>query len=242
MQITTTKRFTPGTAAAGPPKEFSWSYSKVKNYEGCPRKHFHVDLVRDIKEEESDALTWGNRIHEAAAQRLGPRHVPLPAGMEFLTDWITRVELGAQGGKLLVEQKYAMTRHMQPCSYFDHRTWVRGIADVLILKPPVALSLDWKSGKIVEDSVQLALVGALLFAHYPDIEKIRSTFVWLKEGAQTDVYMTREDLVSLWDGLMPRVAALEQSAISGVYPPKPSGLCKRYCPVESCEFHGVGSN
>jgi hypothetical protein len=242
MQITTTKRFTPGTIAAGMPKEFAWSYSKIKNFESCPRKHFHIEVAKDTKEEESDNLLWGNRIHEAAAQRLGPRKVPLPAGMEFLADWIDRVEIGAQGGKLLVEQKYAMTRKMEPCSYFAPTTWVRGVADALILKPPVALSLDWKSGKIIEDSVQLALVGALLFAHYPEIEKIRSTFVWLKEGAQTDVYMTRDDLVSLWAGLMPRVQALEQAAANQNYPPKPSGLCKRYCPVETCEYHGIGSN
>jgi hypothetical protein len=239
MQVTTVKRYD----APKEPKEFAWSYSKIKNFESCPTRHLHIDVLKDVKEERSESLDWGDRLHEAAAKRLGPQHVPLPDSMkEILSPWITRVERGAEGGKLLTEQKYAMTRDMRPTGYFSNDVWLRGIADVLILKPPVALSLDWKSGKIIEDSVQLALVGALLFAHYPDVDKIRSTFVWLKEGCETNVYMVRDDLASLWMGLLPRVTALELAAVNNDYPPKPSGLCKRYCPVESCRYHGVGSH
>jgi hypothetical protein len=53
--------------------------------------------------------------------------------------------------------------------------------------------------------------------------------------------MTRADLPSLWEGLAPRLEAMELSSITGDYPMHPSGLCKRFCPVTSCRYHGIGT-
>lgn len=27
---------------------------------------------------------------------------------------------------------------------------------------------------------------------------------------------------------------------AGIFPPKPSGLCKKHCPVETCEYYTTG--
>lgn len=219
------------------PKEFAWSYTKLNNYETCPRRHEHVDVLKDVDEGESEHLIWGNQVHAAAAAWL-EKGTPLPPGMEYLTEWLTRIKAGAEGGRLLTERQLAMTRDQKPCGWFDRKTWVRAKADALTLKGPVALSVDWKTGKIIEDSVQLQLVGALLFVHYPEIKKIRSSFIWLKENAETTVHMSRDDLPTIWSGLHPRVESLELAALKGEYPPKPGYLCKSWCPVSSCEYFG----
>jgi hypothetical protein len=238
MEVTTTRRFAPMPEQ----KEWAWSYSKLKNYEVCPRRMHHTDILKDVPDEESENLACGNRVHKAAAERLD-LHRQLSKEMAFLAPWCTLVEGAVQRlkGKLLVEQQLAATRAMQPTGWFSKDVWFRGIADALVLAPPVAISFDWKTGKIVEDSVQLALVAALLFAHYPDINKIRSQFIWLKEGTETTVDMTRGDLPSLWAGVLPRVASLEQASKTGEFPPKPGRFCKRFCPVSSCQYHGVGT-
>jgi spore coat polysaccharide biosynthesis protein SpsF (cytidylyltransferase family) len=46
------------------PKPFAWSYSKLKNYEVCPKRHWHVDVKKDFKEAESEALKQGNLVHK----------------------------------------------------------------------------------------------------------------------------------------------------------------------------------
>ena len=42
------------------PKPFAWSYSRLKNFEVCPKRHFHVDIAKDFREEEGESLVWGN--------------------------------------------------------------------------------------------------------------------------------------------------------------------------------------
>jgi len=61
---TTTTRYKP----AGP-KPFAWSYSKLKNFEVCPKRHYNVDVIKSFKEEEGEALVWGNMVHKALADR-----------------------------------------------------------------------------------------------------------------------------------------------------------------------------
>ena len=43
-----------------------WSYSSMKLFEQCPRKYFHLRVLKDIVEPESEAMNYGTRFHEAA--------------------------------------------------------------------------------------------------------------------------------------------------------------------------------
>lgn len=237
MQVTTTTRNgRPFNAASAKP--FSWSYSKLKNFEACPKKHFHVDIVKDAKESESEELKWGNLLHKAAAKRLKDKE-PVPPGFEVLEPWCQRIEKGP--GVILVEQQLAIAEDFGPCGWFEkgeRYAWHRGIADVIKIVGPVALACDWKTGKIKEDSVQLALMAACIFAHHPTIEKIRTEFIWLQFDAASRADFTREDMPGLWRGLWPRVEALKRAHELFEYPAKPGGLCRRWCPVKQCPHNG----
>lgn len=103
----------------------------------------------------------------------------------------------------------------------------------------MALVADWKTGKILEDSVQLALMAQCVFAHHPEVQRVRSEFIWLKEDATTRADFSREDMVKLWVSLNPRIAALEHAHNTTTYPAKPGSLCRRWCPVKACPHHGV---
>lgn len=219
-------------------KPFAWSYSKLKNYESCPKRHFHVDILKDVKEEESSQLKWGNQIHKAAAKRVS-LGTPLPAGMDTLEWWCQRVLTGE--GNILVEQQLAINKEFGSSEWFGKDTWYRSIADVLKIMGPVALALDWKTGKILDDPVQLALMAACIFAHFPDIHKIRTEFVWLKEGPGVS---SREDfdrnaMATVWKGLWHRIQQLEHAYNTTTYPAKPGYLCRNYCPVKQCPHHGT---
>lgn len=224
-----------------PVKEWSWSYSKYKNYELCPKRHYEIDIAKTAKDTEDDdpnsALNWGNRVHKEIAAAL--KGVPLSPEMAAYQPWVNRVLKGP--GQLLVEMKYAITRDFQATQYFAKDVWYRGIGDVVRVDRNLALILDWKTGKVLEDSVQLMLMAQCLFSHYPDLTHVRSEFVWLKEGCTTPELFTRQEVAEQWLTLLPRVKLMEDASKLMNFPPKPGHLCKKYCPVTSCPFHGKGS-
>lgn len=229
-------------APARTTKDWSWSYSKLKNYEVCPKKHYEVDIAKTSVETQSDdpdsALNWGNRVHDAFKKTLRGE-APMPPEMASYQTWVDRVLRGP--GQLLVEQKYAINRQFKPTTYFANDAWYRGIGDVVRLDTDIALILDWKTGKILEDSVQLMLMAQCLFSHYPKLRYVRSEFIWLKDDCTTPELFSRQEVADQWVDLMPRVQALEEASKTMTYPPKPGHLCKRYCPVTSCAFHGKGA-
>lgn len=227
----------PVTTYANPQaKPFAWGYSKLKNYETCPKRHFHYDISKDVREPESDQLKDGNFVHDVLAKRLGEKKIPLPPQVSELEKWALRVE--ATPGQILVEQKYAILRDFSQCAWFDKKAWCRMIGDVVKLMGPVGLVIDWKTGKIVEDSVQLMLMAQGMFSAYPTLRMVRSEFVWLKEDATTRQDFKREEMAGHWAGLLPRVAILEQANQTMTYPAKPGYLCKRWCAVTACPHHG----
>lgn len=227
----------------GRAKPFTWSYSRLKNFNTCPLRHQHVDLLKDFKEEPSEHLEYGEAVHAMLAKRIG-KGVPIPALHEQLLEpWAQRVLKGVDGSQgaptVLVEQKLALTQDLKPCEFFDRQAWFRAVCDVVKLHGPVALVLDWKTGRIVEDSVQLSLAAACVFAHHPSVQKIRSEFVWLKEDAETTAVLSRDDLPEVWRAITPQLEAMRTAHDTGVYPPAPGRLCRSWCPVSTCRFHGV---
>ena len=217
-------------------KPFTWSYSKLKNFETCPKRHYEVDLAKSVKEDESDSLLWGNQVHTHMAARCGEKRTPLPKSMTIYEPWAERVVTSE--GTILVEQRLALTLDFGDCGFFDANVWFRGVGDVIKLNGPVALTLDWKTGKILEDSVQLALTAACIFARFPEVKKVRSEFIWLKDNATTREDFTPADMPGLWKALWPRLEAMEHAHKTTTYMAKPGGLCKNYCPVSSCPHWG----
>lgn len=241
-------------------RPFAWSYSKLKNFETCPRRHWHLDMKRDITEPMSEAVTWGNEFHRHMANAIGtddnharqPRERitqrPLPSGYERFQPWVSRfLHARANGAAVYAEISLAITREFQPCAWFAPEAWFRTKVDVMMLTADKLMACveDWKTGRRVEDSPQLVLTAIALMAHYPSLHAVRTEFVWIKEmrdEAPFDcvdrVSLWRKDIPGAWNGLAARVRSLEDAFTSRSYPARPSGLCRRHCPVSYCEHHG----
>lgn len=225
-------------------KPFSWSYSRLKNYESCPKKHYHIDIAKDIKEEESEELKFGNMLHKALANFISkgePLPVPFKAYEKYVDGVFTFKGKDVRQNeniKILVEQQLAIDAEFAPVEWFSKTAWFRGIGDVIWIIGPVAFIGDWKTGKIVADSQQLALMAACVFAHHPQVQIVRSEFVWLREDANTTQDFKREDMPAMWSNLWTRIKTLEHAYLTTTYPAKPGGLCRRWCPVNTCVHHG----
>lgn len=233
-------------------KEWSWSFSKKKNFDTCPKRHYEVDILKNFTE-SSEALTEGNEVHKALAAAVlhacgiptsgsGRDMViakPLPEPYSYLQKWVDVVATSA--GTLKVEEKYAITRDFQKTAYFAPNTWYRGICDTLRLNGTTATALDWKTGKVQHNSVQLMLMATCIFIHYPQIETVKTRFVWLAEDCTTREIWQRSTIMKEWTALLPELATMEQASKTLTYPPKPGALCRKWCPVNSCPFHGKGT-
>lgn len=222
-------------------KPFTWSYSALKNYRNCPKKHFEVDILKSHGEERSEALAVGEEIHKAMELRCG-KGVPLPPALQqYEPEAVKVVGNMPPGTILLVEEKAAIRKDFTACGYFDPGVWCRMKIDVAKVCGDVGALVDWKTGKIVEDSEQLAINAAWMFAKFPAVQRIRTKYVWLGQFAETVVDFGRHDMVGLWNHLMPELQQYEQAKATATFPPKPGGLCRNYCPVTSCGYHGKGS-
>lgn len=233
-----------------PVKPFTWSYSRLKNFNTCPSRYNHYDVLKDVVEEKSEALTYGDEVHAAMAKRIS-RGTPLPPALEGFEPHAAKVLEGSLHNpnvRVLVERKYAIRKDYTPCGYFDKDVWYRAVADALRLQGAVALLVDWKTGgqpnnerKVREIIPQLWLACAAVFAHHPEVNAMVAKFVWLDHHAETTLKIYRHQMKDFWDHILPEVAKLQEAHLTNNFPPKPSGLCRDFCGVQSCEYHGVGN-
>src|SRR5262245_34736314 len=226
-------------------QNFSWSWTRLSKWRSCPKRHYHLDIAKDIPEPQTEALRWGDEFHKAVAAYI-ENGTPLPDSVEkyeALPGVFRRFK--ERTGRLDVELEMAMTRDFEPSEWRDwDNTWLRAKIDLLILspKPRIAFALDWKTGrKIQPEFEQLGLSAALIFAKYPTVETVHTSYQWIAHNTETFAVYQRGEMVPFWNKLMPELKRWEKDAKEMTYPPKPSGLCKAHCPVVHCAYHGKGN-
>ena len=210
----------------------AWTYSQLDTFENCPRKFYHLKVKRDIVEPPTVHTEWGTRVHTAFEDFIKDG-VMLPEGME---QWQTLAfKLAKLPGAKLCEQAYALDRNFQPTEWKG--AWTRGIADLVVIHGDKAVVADYKTGKR-KPTEQLDLYANYVFAHHPEINKVTTGFIWLKEKKIDWTPRERADVPIIWQNFVPRVNKLESAYERDSWPAKTSGLCKAWCPVLSCEFNG----
>ena len=216
---------------------FTWSYSRLKNYETCPKRHYHYDIAKDV----SDATkqnTEGQDAHKAFELRL-KRGVALP--LPYAHHEPILAKLAGMGGITYPEQKLALTDKFKPTAFFAKNVWFRTVMDFCNINGTQAIVLDYKMGKPTSDMTQLQLMSATVMHYQPEIVKVKAGLLFLNHGIAERAEFQRGNLPQIWGGVLPRVRKLETAMRDQEYPPKPNGLCVRYCHVVSCPFHGRGS-
>lgn len=239
----------------------AWSHSALESFETCPRKHEQVKVLKFFAEPKNDAASWGDEFHraaevyiKAAAERRPiygvdeaiagmDEHTMLPKNMvqyaPYLRPFIERP------GKTFAERKYALTIGLTPCGFFDKATWLRAIIDVLTLNGSVAHVDDHKTGRNRKKDMQQLIVFALAtFYTHPEIDTVHTAYHWLQHGFGEDAkdreVFYRYQIPDLWMQLVPKLERYKAAFGAGIFQPKPSGLCKRHCPVNTCEYWGSG--
>jgi hypothetical protein len=216
----------------------AWSHSSLKDFETCPRKYHEVRVLKNYPREETEATIYGTQLHEAAECYIRDG-APLPKGMEFLQP--TLDSLKAMPGRVFCEHEMALRADLSPCGFKDSDVWVRGIADLLIVDDDnlTARVFDYKAGgNRYPDTDQLTLMSLMVFANFPHIRRVTGGLLFVVKNTVTKHKVDRDQGGALWWKYRERVARIEAAHDSGVWNPKQSGLCRKWCPVTTCEFNG----
>jgi len=214
-----------------------WSYSSLTAFETCPRRFKLTRVTKEVIEHQTEATLHGNEVHKALEKHLkGEAH--LPPKYESYLALVDKVK--AAPGHKLVEFKFALTQNFKPTTFFAKDAWVRGVIDFGVLSEKTGVVLDWKTGKPKDDHDQLKLFAAVALATYPYLESVKTGYVWLAHNKMDSKEFTKADIPEIWGDFAPRVIRLTEAAEKDTFPPKPSGLCKAWCPVphSKCEFSG----
>lgn len=220
----------------------AWSISALSSFETCPKRYYNVNVAKKFVEEKGEAVTWGSEVHKAFERYLS-MGTSFPVGMKNLETIAKRFDAaGQQADEVFVETKLALNAELQPVTYFAKDTWVRSVIDYGILKDDRVAIIDWKTGKKKSNDDQLALMAGMAMAKFPQVTTVSSTFIWLQEPPAQQVEVlsyNRENLGKIWGRFLPRVDRLQEAFVKEEFPARPSGLCRKYCPVTSCIHHGT---
>lgn len=224
-----------------------WSHSSLTDFLTCPKAYYHKRIAKDVDEGSNDAARAGDFVHKAFEQYL--KHgTALPSEYpEDIRDWPQGIHpparyvdyldaLRGSSGRMYVERKYGLTKALKPCAFHAPDVWCRGILDVLHVNGEQARVLDHKTGKRKQDGWQLKLAALLVFAHHPEVQRVKTGYMWLKDEVLDPMEYSREQEGFIWQEFLPRLTQYKVAFEAEVFVPRPSGLCNGWCPVTGCEF------
>lgn len=212
---------------------FTWSFSSLKDYINCPRQYHEVKVLKRFSKGTTEQMLYGTTVHKECEDYVGEGKPLSDKHKKFKPVLDTLLEIP---GTRLPEYKMALDNQGKPCDY-NKGYWVRGIADLVIIDKDIAYIVDYKTGSNkYPDPKQLKLMALMLFAHFPDVQRIKAGLLFIVYDSFTDEEYTRDQVESLWGAFRPDLIRLQASFDNDVWNPRKTPLCG-WCPVKTCEFY-----
>jgi len=210
--------------------KFPISYSRLSTFEQCPQKFDYLYVSKRVQDSGNQYTLFGNRVHESLekyAKTGDPAELTRETkGYKALVDSIL-----SKNGDKLFEHQMAIDFNEQPCDWFSPDVWLRSIADVLVIDGKTAYCFDWKTGKPRDNPAQLQLFSCMIMLCFPEVDEVKTAFVWLAHNRLDSVTYTRKQFALLWQSLNTRMEMVQQAVDLGTFKARPSGLCK-WCPAQ----------
>jgi RecB family exonuclease len=215
----------------------SHSYSSIKLFENCPLRYYRQRIKKEVVDAGGEASKHGERIHAFLENRL--KGSGLNAEVAQYEPLCASVEKLARQGTLHIEHELVLTENLAPTGWWDADAWLRSKLDVLIIIGGDAVVMDWKTGKRNADQFQMQMFAAQVFKHFPDVQRVKTSLVWLKTMEMDTEQYTRVNMNAIWAEIMKRIQRIHDAHDHGNWPARPSGLC-RFCPCRhDCDYARV---
>lgn len=221
----------------------AWSYSSIKTFDQCPKKYYHLRVLKDFKDEDSTATIYGKELHKAAEDFI-KEGTPIPSKFSFIAptlEALNRIE-----GEKHCEIKLGIAKRdgkFVPCDFFAKDVWWRGIADLLIINEDKqqAYLVDYKTSKNAKyaDTKQLDLLAGAVFTHFPKVLEIKSALLFVVSNEMVKKEHEFMMQSSYLNSMEPELTRLEAAMKNNVWNPNAGPLCK-FCPVTECAHNRKG--
>jgi hypothetical protein len=217
-----------------------WSFSKIKAFEQCPKKFYHLKVAKDYSEPETDAMYYGTAFHEAAEEYIRDG---VPRCRHSLITLQKRLDsLNSKRGRKLCEYKMGLTENLEPCDFFAKDVWFRGVADLVILdeEDKSAWVVDYKTGRNARyaDKGQLELMALATFKHFPAIKFVRGGLMFVVSNELIKDSYALSAQGGLWEKWLGGFSRMESAFENNSWNTNPSGLCRAHCVVLECPHNG----
>jgi hypothetical protein len=217
----------------------AWSFSGIKSFDSCPKKYYHLKIVRDYTEPPTEATLYGSKFHKAAEEYIRDG-TDLPPYFNYAKGVLD--SLNNMPGTKYCEYEMGLTENLEPCGFKDANVWWRGIVDLAIINHDTgeARIVDYKTGKSTRyaDTGQLELMALATFKHFPEVKKIRGGLIFVVCKEFIKASYTIDDVPRLWEKWLAEYNKLKSAYDNDVWNPKPSGLCRKHCVVLDCAHNG----
>lgn len=211
----------------------SWSYSSLKVFQQCPKKYYHLRIVKDVQQGDTEATIYGKEVHKAAEDYMRDG-TPIPEKFAYMRPILERLERiqGDRYCEFEMGLKQVQGEYV-PCDFKDPGYWWRGIADLLIVNGDLAYMIDYKTSKSAKyaDLKQLDAMAACIFRMFPKVKRIKSALLFVVSGE----FVHKEHFcdIDYLKGFQFDLERLEVAIQSGVWNAVSGPLCG-WCPVTSC--------
>lgn len=213
-----------------------WSFSSLDTFTTCARKYHEERVLKTVVDVETEAQRYGTWVHKCFEDRiaLGKK---LPFELIIHEPFMEEIDAMGLKGQVMCERRVGLTKALKPCGFFDKDVWWRGVLDVHIKMPDgKAVIVDYKTGRPHTKMRQLHLFS--IYAMLEGATEVESVFYWTKTYAPTRIKLPRQQLGPLLKNLVPDLNDYVEAFKLDIWHPTPNGLCKNWCGVTGCEFHG----
>ena len=215
-------------------EHIQWSFSSLKDFIGCPKRYQEVKVLNNYEFQPTEATTYGNKVH-AALEAYVKTGAELPDNYKRYQGYVDAI-IEIPGTKY-PEYRMALDIEGKPCKWGSKDRWVRGIADLIVIDGEDAYIIDYKTGSAnYPDPNQLKLMALMVFAYFPEVQKINAALMFIMHETIVDEQYSRDQIDELWEVFFPHLERLKLSYENDTWPANPTALC-RFCPVVTCDFN-----
>lgn len=215
-------------------REIKWSYSGLKDYTNCPKQYQEVKVLKRFTKYATEEMRYGTEVHKALEDYVGD-DVPLAKNYERFQKQLDPFK--EMEGIKFPEHKMGLTFEREACDFYAKNYWVRGIADLIVVRDNTAFVVDYKTGSNkYPDINQLKLMALMVFAHFPQVETAHTGLLFVMHEHFIPETFTRDKTDEYWQDFWWKLERLQTSYATDTWQANPTPLCG-WCPVRTCEFH-----
>ena len=223
------------------------SHSSADRFFTCPEAYRREKLVKDVPYLETEATSWGSRVHNACETFVKGEPVDLQALMMTDLEPVLKYLRDFPADHKAVEQEWAFNLQGQMCAFDDPAAMFGGYTDFEAVRGNQGWVVDHKSGKRHSKYEQVELYALTIWLRFPEVNQINAGYLWLKERDPNTFLSFKTlyratDMERIWKYRVDQYNRIKAAHDTGVFPATPGkGRSKYPCGWCSAAFSGCVS-